>query len=113
MSGILLNPVLLAVVVLLVLSALRVNVVFSILIATLAGGFIGHLNGTEIIAAFGNGMKDGAGIAFNYAMLGAFSIAISRSGITELLAKWLGSMVDKEISEKQICLYKSIVEIKE
>lgn len=109
MSGILLNPVLLAVVVLLLLSALRVNVVFSILIATLAGGFIGHLNGTEIIAAFGNGMKDGAGIAFNYAMLGAFSIAISRSGITELLAKWLGSMVDKEISEKQLRSFKYIL----
>ena len=109
MSEILLNPVLLAVVILLILSALKINVVFSILIATLSGGFIGHLSGSEIMSAFGNGMKEGAGIAFNYAMLGAFSIAISRSGITEMLAKYLGKMVDRNVTEKQLRSFKFIL----
>ena len=38
LTEILLNPVFLAIVLLLVLSALRVNVVFSLIIASVAGG---------------------------------------------------------------------------
>ena len=38
------------------------------------------------MAAFSKGLGGGAGIALSYALLGAFAIAISRSGVPEWLA---------------------------
>ena len=83
------NPVLISVAVMLILSALRLNVVFSLVISATVGGFAAGMGGNAIMEAFNTGLTKGAKIAFSYAMLGAFSIAISRSGITELLAKML------------------------
>jgi predicted histidine transporter YuiF (NhaC family) len=36
--------------------------------------------------AFNSGLGGGASIALSYAMLGAFAVAISKSGITDILA---------------------------
>ena len=63
------NPVLLSVVILLILSALRLNVVFSLVIAALCGGMLAGMNGTAAMKAFTGGLGNGAAIAFNYAML--------------------------------------------
>ncbi len=41
----------------------------------------------DTVAAFESGLGGGATIALSYAMLGTFAVAISRSGITDLLAK--------------------------
>ena len=70
------NPVVLSVVVLLILAVLRLNIVFAIIIAALTGGAIAGLGETKTIEVFSNGLGNGAKIAFNYAMLGAFSIVI-------------------------------------
>lgn len=40
----------------------------------------------QAVAAFESGLGGGATIALSYAMLGTFAVAISRSGITDLLA---------------------------
>ncbi|WP_419646682.1 Na+/H+ antiporter family protein, partial [Victivallis vadensis] len=48
----------------------------------------------------------GAGIAMNYAMLGAFSIAISRSGVTELIAQKLFACIGRQVTQKQIFCFK-------
>lgn len=87
------NPVLLSVLILLVLSVLRLNVVFALIIAALSGGMIAGMGGMGTIKAFSAGLGNSAELAFNYAMLGAFSIAISRSGVTELLAQKLFRLV--------------------
>ncbi|MBE6381211.1 MAG: sodium:proton antiporter [Lentisphaerae bacterium] len=121
------NPVVIAVVILLVLAMCRLNVVFSIIIAALTGGLWGGLKmyfanggsrslaaiGHESVAlvqstlgAFSKGLGNGAGIAFDYAMLGAFSIVISRSGLTELLAKSLMKMLNKDAGRKHITICK-------
>ena len=100
------NPVLISVALMLILSALRLNVVFSLVISATAGGFIAGMNGSAIMKAFNSGLMQGAQIAFSYAMLGAFSIAISRSGITELLAKMLFKRLNKEATPKNILFFK-------
>ena len=100
------NPVLISVALMLILSALRLNVVFSLVISATAGGFIAGMNGDAIMKAFNSGLMQGAQIAFSYAMLGAFSIAISRSGITELLAKMLFKQLNKEATPKNILFFK-------
>lgn len=100
------NPVLISVVILLVLSAMRLNVVFSLILAALCGGLIAGMGGVETMNSFGTGLASGAKIAFNYAMLGAFSIAISRSGVTELLARELFKRIGGEVTPKKLFLFK-------
>lgn len=106
---ILLNPVVFSVAILLLLSLLRLNVVFAIIIAALAGGLWAGLGESETLEAFSNGLGDGARIAFNYAMLGAFSIVISRSGLTELLARTLLKKINREITGQRIAGFKYIL----
>jgi len=103
------NPVLISVALLLILSAIRLNVVFSLIIAAMVGGLASGMNGTAIMAAFSSGLKGGANIAFNYAMLGAFSIAISRSGVTELLARELFKFIGREVTPKQLFRFKYLL----
>ena len=80
------NPVVISIVVLLALSLLRVNVVIALVISALTAGLCGGLGLSKTIEAFTGGLGGGAEVAMNYAMLGAFAIAISKSGITDLLA---------------------------
>ena len=103
------NPVLISVALLLILSVIRLNVVFSLIIAAMVGGIAAGMNGPDIMAAFSSGLKGGANIAFNYAMLGAFSIAISRSGVTELLARELFKFIGREVTPKQLFRFKYLL----
>lgn len=80
------NPVVLSIIVLLILSLLRINVVIALVISALSAGLLGNLGITETIKAFTGGLGGGAEVAMNYAILGAFAIAISKSGVTDLLA---------------------------
>ena len=105
-SDLLTNPVVLSVVVLLVLAVLRLNIVFAIIIAALTGGAIAGLGETKTIEVFSNGLGNGAKIAFNYAMLGAFSIVISRSGLTELLAQTILGKLKKDVTQKNLLGFK-------
>ncbi|WP_422139247.1 Na+/H+ antiporter family protein [Endozoicomonas sp. ALC020] len=80
------NAVILAVAVMLALSLLRVNVVLALFVGALAGGVIGGLDIFQTLEAFSRGLGGGVGIAISYAMLGAFAVAIARSGIPEWMA---------------------------
>ena len=101
------NPVVLSVALLLVLSAMRLNVVFALIISALIGGLSAGLGSAETMKAFlGSGLANGAQLAFNYAMLGAFSIAISYSGLTELLAQALFKRIGGEVTPKKLFIFK-------
>ena len=101
------NPVVLSVALLLVLSAMRLNVVFALIISALIGGLSAGLGSAETMKAFlGSGLANGAQLAFNYAMLGAFSIAISYSGLTELLAQALFKRIGGEVTPKKLFVFK-------
>ena len=101
------NPVVISVAVLLFLSAIRLNVVFALILASFVGGAAAGLGCPETMKAFlGAGLANGAKLAFNYAMLGAFSIAISRSGITELLTQALFKRIGGEATPKQVFTFK-------
>ncbi|WP_040975889.1 Na+/H+ antiporter family protein [Necropsobacter massiliensis] len=80
------NPVVISIIVLLALSLLRINVVIALIIAALTAGICSDLNISETIKSFTGGLGGGAEVAMNYAILGAFAVAISKSGITDLLA---------------------------
>lgn len=80
------NAVVLAVLLMVTLSLLRVNIVIALVLSAITGGLIGGLDLNQTVTAFTDGLGGGAAIALNYAMLGAFAVTISRSGITDVLA---------------------------
>ena len=96
------NAVVIAVIVMLALSLSRIHVVLSLAIGAFVGGLVaemplanvtdmsGEVTKTGIISAFNEGLKGGAQIALSYAMLGAFAMAITHSGLPQQLA---GSIV--------------------
>ncbi len=81
------NPVLLSVCVMLALSLMRINVVVALTLSAMIGGLSAGMSLTDTVSAFEGGLGGGATIALSYAMLGAFAVAISKSGITDLLAQ--------------------------
>ncbi|ALM53468.1 Na+/H+ antiporter family protein [Halomonas huangheensis] len=80
------NAVVLAILVMVTLSLMRVSVVFALITAALIGGLYAGMPVGEIISAFNDGLGNGAKVAISYAVLGAFAVALSRSGITQLLS---------------------------
>lgn len=80
------NPVVISVCIMLALALMRVNVVVALTFSAIVGGLVAGMDLNQSIAAFESGLGGGATIALSYAMLGTFAVAISRSGITDLLA---------------------------
>lgn len=79
------NAILVAVFCMLLLSICRVNVVISLIFGAFAGGLVSHLSLKETLDAFNAGISNGAAIALSYALLGAFAVAISHSGLPNAL----------------------------
>ncbi|WP_278403642.1 Na+/H+ antiporter family protein [Pseudoalteromonas ruthenica] len=90
------NSVLIGVILMLALSLLRVNVIVAMTVAAVTSGLIAGLPLKTTVEAFNNGLSGGAEIALSYAMLGAFAVAISKSGLTTLLARRLLKMMGQE-----------------
>ncbi|WP_429154444.1 Na+/H+ antiporter family protein [Aeromonas media] len=103
------NPVVIAVALMLVLSLLRINVVVSLAIGAIVGGLLSGLSLEQTLGTFTGGLGGGAEIALSYAMLGAFAVAISRSGITDLLARKVISQLGKDASSSRILWVKSLL----
>ena len=80
------NPVVISVCIMLVLALMRVNVVIALTFSAIVGGLVAGMDLNDAVAAFESGLGGGATIALSYAMLGTFAVAISKSGITDLLA---------------------------
>lgn len=90
------NAVLVAVGIMLVLSLLRINVVLSLTIGAILGGLAGGLPIIETIDAFVGGLGGGATIALSYGLLGGFALAISRTGVPEVLVGAILKLVQRE-----------------
>lgn len=93
------NAVLLAVIIMLALSAARVHVVLALFIGALVGGLAGGLGLDGTMVAYQDGLSGGAMLALSYALLGAFAMAVSSSGLPQLLANSLISKVGSESNE--------------
>lgn len=90
------NAVVVAVALMLVLSLLRVHVVVSLIIGAVVGGLLGGLGMDSTLAAFHKGLGGGATVALSYALLGAFAVAISKSGVAHALAGKILTMVGQQ-----------------
>jgi predicted histidine transporter YuiF (NhaC family) len=90
------NAVIAAVGIMLVLSLCRVHVVVALIIGALAGGLLGGLGIEGTLQAFNQGLGGGATVALSYALLGAFAVAIAKSGLAHALADHALALVDKQ-----------------
>lgn len=93
----------------LVLSLLRINVVLSLTIGAVIGGLTGGMSITETIDAFVGGLGGGATIALSYGLLGGFALAISRTGIPEILVGAILKLVQREGDSQKKGLAKALI----
>ncbi|WP_049168056.1 Na+/H+ antiporter family protein [Corynebacterium propinquum] len=103
------NAVIIAVVVMLGLTVARVHVVLALLIGAIVGGLVGGLGIDGSFIAFQEGIGNGASIALNYALLGAFALAIANAGLPRLLAESIINRIDaddEDTKEKAVAVAK-------
>lgn len=103
------NAVIIAVVVMLGLAVARVHVVLALLIGAIVGGLVGGLGIDGSFIAFQEGIGNGASIALNYALLGAFALAIANAGLPRLLAESIINRIDaddEDTKEKAVAVAK-------
>ncbi|WP_459087035.1 Na+/H+ antiporter family protein [Helicobacter pylori] len=87
------NPAFVAIICMCVLSLLRLNVMLSMISATLIAGLMGGLGITESFNAMIDGMKGNLNIALSYILLGALAVAIAKSNLIKVaLSKLTGLM---------------------
>lgn len=103
------NAVIVAVLIMLVLSLVRVNVVLALVIGAIVGGLTGGLSVDETIASFTGGLGEGATIALSYAMLGGFAVAISKTGIPQLLVNGMLKLIKKDGETSRQALAKVLI----
>ncbi|MGL2560267.1 Na+/H+ antiporter family protein [Helicobacter pylori] len=87
------NPAFVAIICMCVLSLLRLNVMLSMISATLIAGLMGGLGITESFNMMIDGMKGNLNIALSYILLGALAVAIAKSNLIKVaLNKLIGLM---------------------
>ncbi|MDH0649441.1 TRAP transporter large permease subunit [Pseudomonas sp. GD03858] len=90
------NAVIVAVGLMLVLSLSRVHVVIALIAGALAGGLVGGLGIEGTLKAFNGGLGGGATVALSYALLGAFAVAIAKSGLAHALSDQALMMINRQ-----------------
>ncbi|MGO1462775.1 MAG: Na+/H+ antiporter family protein [Marinobacter sp.] len=90
------NAVVAAVLIMLVMSLARIHVVVALIVGAVSGGLIAGLSLEATIDAFNNGLGGGATVALSYATLGAFAVAIGKSGLAHALADKTLAMVGQQ-----------------
>lgn len=95
----------------LVLTLCRINVIVAMTVSAIVAGLTAGLGLTETVNAFNDGLSGGAEIALSYAMLGAFAVAISKSGLTRILASKLLKQVNENSHKGETTLSYLILSI--
>jgi len=90
------NAVVAAVLIMLALSLCRIHVVVALIIGAISGGLIAGMSLDATIEAFNNGLGGGATVALSYATLGAFAVAIGKSGLAHALADRALALVGRQ-----------------
>lgn len=92
----LLNPVIISVIVMIVLSLFDLNVILSILIAALTAGVFSGMSFESTMTTLISGMGGNAETALSYILLGVLAIAVSETGISEVLSEKISSLVKEK-----------------
>lgn len=102
------NAIILSVLIMLGLSLARVSIVFALLISAIVGGLYAGLSIEEVVTAFNDGLGGGASVALAYATLGAFAVALAKSGVTDYIAEKAVSFLHTSHTEEATSANQSI-----
>lgn len=91
---ILTNPVLIAVIVLLVLCFLKVNVLLALFASAVTAGLVSGMGIQTTMTTFIAGIGEDPETALAYVMLGALAATISYTGVSDILAVKIAKMVN-------------------
>lgn len=103
------NAVIIAIAVMLILSLLRINVVLSLVLGAFAGGLTSGMGISKTVETFTEGLGAGATIALSYGLLGGFAIAISKTGIPELMIASILKLLNKNGENNKRGLVKALI----
>ncbi len=104
------NSVLIAILVMVVLSLCRLNVILALFIGALTGGLLSGMGIDEVIGVFTGGIVNGAEIALSYALLGGFAALIAYSGITDVMVdKILGLLNANKTTKARVIAKVSLI----
>ncbi|PRY63151.1 hypothetical protein B0H98_109157 [Vreelandella songnenensis] len=88
------NAVVLTIGLMVTLCLLQVPVAIALITAALAGGLHSGLSINDAIGAFNDSLLIGSQVGLTYIMVGAFAVALARSGLLDLLAHKIASRLD-------------------
>ena len=92
---ILLNPVLVSVVVLCVLCLMKLNVLMALVLAAMTGAVMADIPLKDAMGILCNGFNANAGTALAYIFLGTFVVAVSSSGLADMMSRKLSVIMGK------------------
>lgn len=97
----LLNPVILSVLTMIALCLLKLNVIFSMLIAALVAGLTSGMGLSETMSILIQGMGGNSETALSYLLLGTLAVAINSTGVASIISKKIADVVS---GKKQMLL---------
>lgn len=97
----LLNPVILSVLTMIILCLLKLNVVFSMLIAALIAGVTSGIGVSATMKILIGGMGGNSETALSYLLLGTLAVAINSTGVASIISKKIAGIVS---GKKQVLL---------
>lgn len=103
------NAVIIAVLVMLILSLLRINVVLALVAGAFIGGMVGGLGVETTINTFTDGLGGNAAVALSYALLGAFAVALSKTGLPDALVEGAIRLVGTKEDTRRKALSKVLI----
>ncbi|MGP9691971.1 Na+/H+ antiporter NhaC family protein [Psychrobacter sp. AOP30-A2-5] len=102
--GIHINAVALTIILMVTFCLIKMPVPIALIMAALLGGLQSGLSFGDSLAAFNENLLSGAQIGITYIMIGAFAVALARSGLLELLAV----KITKKMDSNTVTAHKSI-----
>jgi len=96
MLALLTNPIIISVILLCALCLCRVNVLLALIISSVAGGLLGHLNLSEVMDIFIKGMGGNSETALSYILLGAFAVSMTHTGLAPILTRKIANAIQSK-----------------
>ncbi|MED4016712.1 Na+/H+ antiporter family protein [Sutcliffiella cohnii] len=103
------NAVIIAILIMLILSLLRINVVIALVIGAFIGGITGGLGLEGTINTFVEGLGGNAAVALSYALLGAFAVGLSKTGLPDALVDTAIKLLGRNGESKKKTLSKVLL----
>jgi len=92
--NLLLNPIIISVIVLCTLCLCKVNVILSLILATIIAGLFSHFSFTKTMNLFISGMGANSETALSYILLGTFAAVITKTGLAKIISKYLEKIIN-------------------